>query len=159
MRSLNLLKLALDAEILRLRAMVARQGRRAAFGSIALVFALAVLVLAEMAGWQGLRLRVEAIPATLILLGINLVVGAIFGLLAARSSPGHAEREALQVRQQALDAARGSLLITAAVPAATTLLGFNRRDLGLLRILATHRPTRDPALRTRRRIRATPAAS
>lgn len=127
MRSLNLLKLALDAEILRLRAMAARQGRRAAFGSIALVFALAVLVLAEMAGWQWLRLQVEAIPATLILLGINLVVGAIFGLLAARSSPGHAEREALRVRQQALDAARGSLLITAAVPAATALLGFNRR--------------------------------
>jgi hypothetical protein len=70
-RSINLLKLALDAEVLRLRAMMARQGRRAAFGSIALVFALAVLALAEIAGWQGLRLRVEAIPTTLILLGIS----------------------------------------------------------------------------------------
>jgi hypothetical protein len=126
-RSINLLKLALDAEILRLRAMVARQSRRAAFGSIALIFALAVLTLAEIAGWQGLRLRVEAIPTTLILLGINLVVAAVFGVLAARSSPGHAEQEALQVRQQALGAARGSLLLTAAVPAATTLLGFGRR--------------------------------
>ena len=127
MRSLNLLKLALDAEILRLRAMAARQGRRAAFGSVALVFALAVVALAEVAGWQGLRLCVEAIPCTLILLGINLVIAAIFGLLAVRSSPGHAEGEALRVRQQALDAARGSLLITAAVPVATTLLGFDRR--------------------------------
>ena len=127
MRSINLLKLALDAELLRLRAMVTRQGRRAAFGSIAFVFVLAVLALAEMAGWQGLRLRVEAIPATLILLGINLVITAVFGLLAARSSPGHAEREALRVRQQALDAARGSLLLTAGVPAATALLGFDRR--------------------------------
>ena len=127
MRSINLLKLALDAEILRLRAMATRQGRRAAFGSIALIFALAVLALAEMAGWQGLRLRVEAIPTTLILLGINLLTAAVFGLLAVRSSPGHAEREALQVRRQALDAARGSLLLTAALPAATTLLGFDRR--------------------------------
>lgn len=127
MRSINLLKLALDAEILRLRAMVARQSRRAAFGSIALIFALAVLTLAEIAGWQGLRLSVEAIPTTLILLGINLVVAAVFGVLAARSSPGHAEQEALQVRQQALGAARGSLLLTAAVPAATTLLGLGRR--------------------------------
>ena len=127
MRSINLLKLALDAEVLRLRAMMARQGRRAAFGSIALVFALAVLALAEIAGWQGLRLRVEAIPTTLILLGINLVVAAVFGLLAARSSPGHAEQEARRVRQQALDAARGSVFITAAVPAATSLLGFGRR--------------------------------
>ena len=127
MRGINLLKLALDAEILRLRAMAARQGRRAAFGSIALIFSLAVLALAEVAGWQGLRLCVEAIPTTLILLGINFVIAAVFGLLAARSSPGHAEREALQVRQQALDAARGSLFITTALPAATTLLGFVRR--------------------------------
>ena len=97
MRSINLLKLALDAEMLRLRAMAARHGRRAAFGSIALIFALAVLALAEIAGWQGLRLRVEAIPTTLILLGSNLVIAAVFGLLAARSSPGHAELEALRV--------------------------------------------------------------
>jgi hypothetical protein len=127
-RSINLLKLALDAEILRLRAMATRQGRRAAFGSIALIFSLAVLALAEIAGWQGLRLCAEAIPTTLILLGINLVIAAVFGLLAARSSPGHAEREALHVRQQALDAARGSLFFTTAVPAATTLLGFVRRN-------------------------------
>jgi uncharacterized membrane protein len=126
-RSISLLKFALEAEILRLRAMVKRQGRRAAFGSTAFVFALAVLALGEIAGWQGLRLRFEAISATLILLGINLVIAVVFGLLAARSSPGHAEQEALRIRQQALDAARGSLFITAAVPVATTLLGFDRR--------------------------------
>lgn len=127
MRSINLLKLAFDAEILRLRALLARQGRRAAFGAIASVFGLAVLGLVEIAGWQGLRLRFAPIPTTFILLGINLVIAAVFGFLAARSSPGHAEQEALRVRQQALDAARGSLLFTAAVPAATSLLGFKRR--------------------------------
>ena len=127
MRSISLLKFALEAEILRLRAMVKRQGRRAAFGSTAFIFALAVLALGEIAGWQGLRLRFEAISATLILLGINLVIAVVFGLLAARSSPGHAEQEARRIRQQALDAARGSLFITAAVPVATTLLGFDRR--------------------------------
>ena len=127
MRSINLLKLALDAEILRLRALQARQGRRAAFGAIALVFMLTVLALAEIAGWQGLRLRFASIQTTLILLGINLVITAVCGFLAAHSSPGHAEQEALRVRQKALDAARGSLLFTAAMPAATTLLGFTRR--------------------------------
>lgn len=65
-----------------------------------------------------LRLYLVALPATLILLGINLVVAAIFGFLAARSSLGHTEREALRVRRQALEAARGSLAFTAA----TTLL-------------------------------------
>jgi hypothetical protein len=111
MRSVDLLKIALEAELLRLRAMLARQGRRAAFAFAGLVFALAVLACAELAGWQGLRLRVEAIPATLILLGINLVIAAVFGLLAARSSPGHAEREALRVRQQALNEDRAPAVL------------------------------------------------
>ena len=103
--------------------MVARQGRRAAFASIAAIFALAVLALMEVTGWLGLRLRFEHIPATLILLGINLVIAAIFGVVAARSSPGGTEQEALRVRRQAVDAARGTLALAAAVPAVTRLLG------------------------------------
>ena len=75
-RSINLLKLALEAELLRLRAMTARQGRRAVFAVVALIFALVVLALAEAAGWLALRHRFPSIPATLILLGINLVIAA-----------------------------------------------------------------------------------
>ena len=116
MRSINLLKVAAEAELLRLRILLARQGRRAAFGVVAVIFMLGVLVLAEMAGWQVLRLYVASISATLILLGINFVIATIFGALAARSSPSHVEREALRIRRQALDAARGTLFFTAAVP-------------------------------------------
>jgi hypothetical protein len=43
--------------------MVARQGRRAAFGIIAFIFLLGVLVLAEVASWQALRLYVASIAA------------------------------------------------------------------------------------------------
>jgi hypothetical protein len=125
-RSINLLKIAAEAEMVRLRAMMARQGRRAAFGVIALIFSLGVLGLGEVAGWQVLRLYVAPLSATLILLGINLMIATIFGFLAARSSPGPAEEEALRVRRQALDAARGSLAFTAAIPAATTLLRLRR---------------------------------
>jgi len=127
-RSINLLRIAAEAELLRLRAMVARQGRRAAFGMVAFIFAIGVLILAEVTGWQALRLYVALAPiaAILILLGVNLVIAAIFGLLAMRSSPGHAEQEALRVRRQALDAARGSLTLTAIVPVATTLLRRRR---------------------------------
>jgi len=125
-RSINLLKLAFEAELLRLRAMMARQGRRAAFGALALVFGLAVLVWAEAAGWQALLLHFEPLPATFILLGVNLVIAAAFGVLAARSTPGHTEREALRVRRQALEAAQGSMAFTAAVPAVTALLGIRR---------------------------------
>ena len=71
MRSINLLKVAAEAELLRLRTMLARQGRRAAFGVAAVIFVLGVLVLAEIAGWQVLCLYVAPIPTTLILLGIS----------------------------------------------------------------------------------------
>jgi hypothetical protein len=128
MRSINLLKVAAEAEILRYRCMIARQGRRAAFGAVALVFVLAVLVLGEVAAWLALCLRFAAIPTTLILLGINLIIAVTFGLLAVRSSPSRAEREALQVRQQSLDAARGALSLAALVPVGNTLLRHWRNN-------------------------------
>jgi hypothetical protein len=135
-RSINLLKVAAEAEIVRLRVLLARQVRRAAFGVGAAIFMLGVLVLAEVAGCQVLRLYVTPISATLILLGINFVIACFFGVLAARSSPGHAEREALQVRRQALDAARGALALTAAVPVVSTLLRLlGRRRSGRRRSL------------------------
>jgi hypothetical protein len=62
----------------------------------------------------------------LILLGINVVIAAVFGVLAALSSPSHTEREAERVRRQALEAARESLAITAALPVATSLLRLRR---------------------------------
>jgi hypothetical protein len=129
-RSVSLLKVAAEAEILRLRAMLARQGRRAAFGAVALIFMLGVLVLSEVTGWQVLRLYVTAISATLILLGVNFVIAAVFGTLTTWSSPGHAEREALRVRREALDAARGALSITAAIPIGSALLRLLGRRSG-----------------------------
>ena len=54
------------------------------------------------------------------------MICALFGVLAARSSPSHAEQEALRVRRQALDAARGALSFTAAVPLISALLGLGR---------------------------------
>ena len=127
-RSVSLLKIAAEAELLRYRCMAARQGRRAAFGAVALVFVLAVLVLGELAAWLALYLRFAAIPTTLILLGINLIIAVTFGLLAMRSSPSRAEREALQVRQQSLEAARGALSLAALVPVGNTLLRHWRNN-------------------------------
>ena len=130
MRSINLLKIAAEAELLRLRAMMARQVRRGIFGAVAAVFGLAVLALAEVAGWLALLLKFQPIVSTLILLGANLAIAAVFGVLAARSSPGHTEQEALQVRQQALEAARGSLVFTAALPTVRLLRGGRTRGGG-----------------------------
>jgi hypothetical protein len=128
MRAVNLAKVAAEAEILRIRHMLKRQGMRAAFGLVAVLFALGMLVLAHVAGWQVLRLYVPPIYATLILFGVDLVVAAIFGILAARSSPSGAEREALAIKQRALHEARNSLALGALIPLAGTLLRFRRND-------------------------------
>ncbi|HEY2419394.1 MAG TPA: hypothetical protein VGH84_15855, partial [Steroidobacteraceae bacterium] len=70
---------------------------------------------AEVAGWQAFALKFQPIASTLILLGINLAIAAVFGVLAARSTPGHAEQEALRVRRQAVDATRGTLALVTSV--------------------------------------------
>jgi hypothetical protein len=126
MRAPNLVKVAAQAEVLRIQHMVKRQGVRAALSLAALIFIVGALASANVAGWQVARMYVEPIYASLIMLGVNLLIGIIFGLLAARSSPSQHEREALEVRQRALREARSSLALGAAVPVATTLLRYWR---------------------------------
>jgi 4-amino-4-deoxy-L-arabinose transferase-like glycosyltransferase len=128
MRAANLAKVAAEAELLRIQHMLKRQGVRAAFGLVAVLFAISVLVLAHVAGWQVLQLYVLPIYATLILLVFDLVIAAVFGLLAVRSSPSHAEREALAIRQRALHEARSSLALGALIPLAGSLLRLRRDD-------------------------------
>jgi uncharacterized membrane protein len=126
MRAVSLLRVAAEAELLRLRHMLKRQGVRAAYGVIAAVFTLGVLVLINVTAWQALRWSVQRFYATLILLGVNAVIAAVFALLATWSSPGHVEREAMRIRQQAMHEARGSVVLTALVPIAGTVLRARR---------------------------------
>jgi hypothetical protein len=71
MRSVNLIKVAIEAEILRYKSMAARHGRRAAFGVVALIFGLGFLVTLEIAGWQMIRMYIEPIYATLCVMGLT----------------------------------------------------------------------------------------
>jgi hypothetical protein len=87
MRAVNLVKVAAQAEVLRLQYMMKRQGMRVASGLIATIFAMGVLAFAHVAAWQLLRMYVDGLYATLILLVIDLVLAAVFGLMAAKSSP------------------------------------------------------------------------
>jgi hypothetical protein len=54
MRAINLAKVAAEAEIIRIQHqhMLKQQGIRAALGLVAILFALSVLVLTHVAGWQ-----------------------------------------------------------------------------------------------------------
>jgi hypothetical protein len=134
MRAVNLARVAAEAEVLRYKAMVGRQGSRAAMGATAAVFAISVLVLLNVAGWQALLWYVRPIYATLILLGINFVLMAIFGLLAARSGESRAEIDALHIRQKALEEMRSALMINAAIPLIGTLFRRSRQKVARHRI-------------------------
>ena len=126
MRTVNLLKIAAEAELLRLKAMLKRHSLRAAYGLIAAIFALSVLALANVAGWQVIHWYVKGLSATLILLGFNLLMAVIFAMFTLRSSPGRNEREALSIRRQALLSARGSLPLATVIPVASGLLRYRR---------------------------------
>lgn len=130
MLSINLLKIAAQAEFLRQQAMLGRQLRRAAFGFLALIFALGVLITAEFIAWQALRLYVPAWAATLLLLGVNLIAAAGFCFPVLRSQPLPEEQEALRVRQQALEGARTALSFTALLPIVPRLRSRSRNQSG-----------------------------
>jgi hypothetical protein len=118
MRSVNLVKVAIEAEILRYKSMAARQARRAGFGVAALIFGVGFLITLEIAGWQAARMYIQPIYATLCIMGFNFVVAAVFAVVAMRSNPGRSEIDALAVRKRAVQALQTSMAISALVPAA-----------------------------------------
>ena len=127
MRPVNMAKIAAEAEVIRLKAMAQRQGMWAAFGAAAVIFALGVLVLMNILVWQLLRLYMQPIYATLILLLINLTIAAAFGVLAIWSSPSQTEQDALEVRQRAIHDFEGSLAMSALLPVAGSLARSDRQ--------------------------------
>ena len=121
MRSLSLYRIAAEAEGLRLRRKSQRTVTRVAVGAVAMVFLTAALIFAHLVVWFWLRTMFSELVAAAIIGGGDLVLGLILVLFAAVSSPGRVEREALQVRRQALAGAGSVLapmaLATVAVPA------------------------------------------
>ncbi len=129
MRALRLARIAAEAEGLRLRYSAQRTVVRAILGLVALAFLFGALVFGQIAAWYWLRMSWDVPVVALILGGAELVLAVMFGLLAARSSPGRIEVEALAVRRRALESATSSLafsaLLTQLVPLAIRL--FRRR--------------------------------
>ena len=121
MRGLGLARIAARAEWLRLRLFARRQARRAALAAVAAVFLVAALAVLHVAGAMALACVVRPIWAALIVAGIDVVIAAIFALLASRDRPGPAEREALQVRMVAQEE------VLATVSLATLLARYLRR--------------------------------
>jgi hypothetical protein len=130
MRTLRLARIAAEAEGLRLRRQARRTAVRLAIGLIALIFLGWALVFGHVAAWYWLREGAGwAEPGTaMAITGADLVIAVFLALLAARSSPGRVEMDALQVRQRALESATsGFALTTMLVPAVRLALNLLRR--------------------------------
>ncbi len=103
MRALNASRIAVDAEVLRLRLQARRLAIRLVLTGVALAFLACTLGFAHVAIFYWLRLdygwRVQTAAA--LLAGGDLVVAGLLAVIALRLGPGAAEREARLVRQQA----------------------------------------------------------
>ncbi len=113
MKTLDLARAAAQAEGLRLRRLVRRQARRAVFGAVCVVFLLAALVLLHLVAFTALAPYLTPLEDSAALLGFDLVVALIFGLLAARDTPDAVEVEAVQLRNQTVGAIKESVAMAA----------------------------------------------
>lgn len=132
MSPIRLVRVAAEAESLRLRAMVGRFVRRIVFGVVALVFLLAVLVFVHIIGFHALTesAQFSFYVACLIVGGVDLLLALIFLMLAGQSKPSASEQEAYAVRQQALDGMRRfGTYSQLALPALRMATSMRRRKL------------------------------
>jgi hypothetical protein len=136
-RLFTLARVAAEAEGLRLKLMARRQAMRGVYGALAALFALLLLVMVHIAAYAFLVPAVGGGFAGLIVAALDLVLVAVFGLIATRSTPGAEEREAELISRQA----RAQITDTAAtyavlVPVARAIGGKGLRG-ALLTAAAT----------------------
>jgi hypothetical protein len=128
MRTLRLARVAAEAEGLRLRYSARRAAIRAVLALVAMGFFFCALVFLQIAAWYWLRMSWDRPAAALILAGAEVLVAALLGLLAARSSPGRLEIEAVAVRNRAVEGATSGLAFSAlATPLLRLALDLFRR--------------------------------
>ena len=122
MRSVELARAAAQAEALYLRRLAQRQGMRAAFGAVAAVFGIALLVMLHVLLYVILLGYVSPAVDALIVLAVDLVLAIIFAVLARRDEPGQIEQEAKLLRDQSLTELRSSLTLMSLAASATGLV-------------------------------------
>jgi hypothetical protein len=124
---LRLLRIALEAEQLRIGLHLRRTAIRVVMGSIALTLLLGALGFGHIAAWYWLRTHLLAQYVALIFAGFDLLFALVFFIIAFRSSPGLAEIEATAVRRNALRQAGESVTMTAMLVRVFEVL-FRRRS-------------------------------
>jgi hypothetical protein len=130
MHPIKLARLALEAEKLRLQGLAGRMVRRLILATVALVFLIGVLTFIHIGAWFAFRLLADfTVFATAgILGGIDLVIALVLLALASSSSPSSTEREALELRQRAVQGLRSSYaLVQLALPTMRMVRTVTRR--------------------------------
>ncbi len=129
MRPVRLVRIAAEAEGVRLRGLATRMVVRLVCAVIALVFVIAALTFGHIAAWYGLRqdLGFSFYQTTGALGGADLLIAAILGYYAARSTPSRIERDALEVRKQAIAGLGNMLSLTQLAFAALRIMASMRR--------------------------------
>ncbi len=122
MRSVELARAAAQAEALYLRRLAQRQAIRGAFGGVAALFGLAILVMVHVLIYVILIGYVSPPIAAVILLALDLVLAIVFAVLARRDEPGQIEQEAKLLRDQSLTELRSSLTLMSLAASATGLV-------------------------------------
>ena len=132
MRPLRLARVAAQAEGLRLRRMLMRLVRRAAYGGVAAVFALAALVVVHVLGFLALTEFAGMLGfwAALIVFGVDAVLAGLFGLLSRGNVPDRVETEARQLRDNSLREMRNAGLLGLAIGPAGRVAGRGVFGLG-----------------------------
>lgn len=127
-RPVALIRVATEAEFVRLRALANRTALRAVMAAIALLFLLGALVFAHVAAWVWLDR--SSLASAAILGGADLLLAVIFGLLASRATPGAVEIEAIAVRRKALAGIAGEVALVRLVIMLLRLWGRMKRTPG-----------------------------
>ena len=129
MRPVRLARIAAEAEAVRWHAFAVRTAVRLVCVVVALLFVVGALTIGHIAAWYALRVDfgVEFYWSALALGGFDLAVALILLLIASRSGPGRVERDAVEVRQQAVAGILSTLNLVQIAVSLARILGGRRR--------------------------------
>lgn len=109
MRSLDLARVAAQAEMLHLRRQARRAMLRALLGIAAGAFLLGAVLLAHVVVWLALAPRLGQLGAAGAMAGLDVVLALLLALFAAHLPPDRLEREARLLRDAAWEGAARDL--------------------------------------------------
>jgi hypothetical protein len=118
-RPVDLGRVAAQAELLRVQHLLGRQIMRAVWAGVAVIFLIAMLVMLHIVAYLALQRVLIPLWDASAILGFDLVIAVLCGMVAARSTPSTLETDAKQIRDQALSEIKEGL----AVGAIVSLLG------------------------------------